>query len=175
MAPTPGLVSPALPTLPDTPPALRACLFALDGSRFAIDVRGAREVAVFDEITTVPRAPRHVIGVANLRGAVIPIVDIRAALGSSGPRPSRSVRTLVLRDGALLAAIVVDAVLGLEPFEEIVPVDSPATARLRAPRQLMAGWLSWAGETLPLLDVPRMLAAVRITSHPGGPGQGGSA
>lgn len=175
MAPTPGLASPVLPTIPETPPALRACLFAVDGSRFAVDVRSAREVAVFDEITAVPRAPRHLIAVANLRGTVVPIVDVRAALGTSGPRPGRGVRTLVLRDGALLAAVVVDVVLGLEPFEEIVPVDSPTTARLRGPRPLMAGWLSWAGETLPLLDVPRLLAAVRIGSRPGAPGQGGAA
>jgi len=40
----------ALPSaLPDTSPALRACLFALSGARFAVDVRSAREVAVFDD------------------------------------------------------------------------------------------------------------------------------
>jgi purine-binding chemotaxis protein CheW len=173
MAQAPGIVFPVLPALPDTPPALRACLFALEGSRFAVDVRSAREVAVFDEITTVPRAPRHLVGVANLRGTVLPIADIRALLGLPEPRPARSVRTLVLRDGSLLAAVAVDTVLGLEPFEDIVPLDSPAAARLRAPRQLMAGWLTWAGETLPLLDVPRMLAALRITTRAGEPAQGG--
>src|SRR5512144_3361620 len=115
--------------LPETPPALRACLFALSGSRFAVDVRSAREVAVFDELTVLPRAPRQVLGVANLRGTVIPIVDVGPLLGLPELRPARSVRTLVLRDGALLAAVAVDNVLGLEPFEAVLPAADPAAPR----------------------------------------------
>jgi chemotaxis signal transduction protein len=147
--------------MPDAPPALRACLFALAGSRFAVDVRSAREVAVFDEITAIPRAPRQLIGVANLRGTVLPIVDIRRLLGLPEARPPRSVRTLVLRDDSLVVAVVVDAVLGLEPFDDVMAPDDRLAARARGPRQFAAGWLAWAGETLALLDVPRLLAALR--------------
>ena len=167
-----GIASPVLPTLPENPPALRACLFALAGSRFAVDVRSAREVAVFDEITVVPGAPRHLVGVANLRGTVLPITDLSLLLGLPEPRPARSVRTLVLRDGALVAAAVVDTVLGLEPFDEIVPADSPTVARVKGPRPFVAGWLAWAGETLPLLDVARLLAALRPTTRAAGAAQG---
>jgi purine-binding chemotaxis protein CheW len=151
------------PTTPETTPALRACLFSLAGSAFAVDVRSAREVAVFDEITLVPRAPRHLIGVANLRGTVLPIVDIRSMLGLGEIRPARSVRTLLVRDGSLVVAAVVDSVLGLEPFDAILSPDSPAVARARGPRQFVTGWISWAGETVPVLDVPRLLAALRST------------
>jgi chemotaxis signal transduction protein len=162
MAQPPGAV--ALPSvLPETPPALRACLFALSGSRFAVDVRGAREVAVFDELTVVPRAPRQLLGVANLRGTVIPIADVGPLLGLPELRPGRSVRTLVLRDGALLAAVAVDDVLGLEPFDDVLPAAAPAAPRDRGPHRLVAGWLTWAGEALPLLDVPRILTVLRAT------------
>ncbi len=161
MRETPGLTLPSLPPIPDTAPALRACLIALGSSRFAVDVRGAREVAVFDEITAVPRAPRHLVGIANLRGTVMPIVDARTILGLPETRPARSVRTLVLRDGVVQAAMVVDAVLGLEPFDAVIPEGSPAAVRARGPRPFVASWLSWAGETVALLDVPRLLAALR--------------
>lgn len=159
MAQTPMI--PVLPAAPDAPPAPRACLFALADVRFAVDVRSAREVVLFDEITAVPRAPRHLVGVANLRGTVMPIVDARELLGLPESRPGRALRTLVVRDGALQAALVVDTVLGLEPFEAVVPADSPTAAGMRGPRPLMAGWIQWAGETLPLLDVPKILAALR--------------
>ena len=56
--------------------------------------------------------------------------------------------------------MVVDTVLGLEPFEDVVPTDSPTAAGMWGPRPLMAGWIQWAGETLPLLDVPKILAAL---------------
>lgn len=160
MAHTPAVHPPALP---ETPPALRACLFALSGSRFAVDVRSAREVAVFDDLTVVPRAPRHLVGVANLRGTVVPIVDVGPLLGCPELRPTRSVRTLVLRDGAFLAAFAVDTVLGLEPFDDVLSPTSPAAPRSHAAQRFVAGWLTWTGETLALLDIPRILAAVRAT------------
>ncbi|MGH7384526.1 MAG: hypothetical protein ACREKG_05040, partial [Candidatus Rokuibacteriota bacterium] len=64
MTHTPGVGSPTLPEAPDASPALRACLFALAGFRFAVDVRSAREVVVFDEITVVPLAPPQLVGIA---------------------------------------------------------------------------------------------------------------
>jgi len=152
---------PVLPAAPDAPPAPRACLFALAGARFAVDVRSAREVVLFEEITVVPRAPRHLVGVANLRGTVMPIVDVRELLGLPASRPGRSLRTLVVRDGAVQAALVVDTVLGLEPFEAVLPADNSTAAGTGGPRRLMTGWIQWAGETLPLLDVSKILAALR--------------
>jgi purine-binding chemotaxis protein CheW len=152
---------PVLLAAPDAPPTPRACLFALAGTRFAVDVRNAREVVLFEEITAVPRAPRHLVGVANLRGTVMPIVDVRELLGLPESRPGRTLRTLVVRDGAVQAALVVDTVLGLEPFEAVVPADSPTAPGMRGPRPLMTGWIQGAGEALPLLDVPKILAALR--------------
>lgn len=152
------------PASPDALPAPRACLFSVAGTRFAVDVRSAREVVLFDEITAVPRAPRHLVGVANLRGTVMPIVDLRELLSLPPSRPGRPLRTLVVRDGAVQAALVVDAVLGLESFGDVEPADSPTAAGMRGPRPVMAGWIQWAGETLPLLDVPKILAALRPSS-----------
>jgi purine-binding chemotaxis protein CheW len=164
MTQTPGSATPSSATAAGAPPERRACLFALAGSRFAVDVRSAREVVLFDEVTAVPRAPRHLVGVANLRGTVMPIVDVRALLGLPDAGPARSVRTLVVRDGALQAAVVVDTVLGLEPFEEVLPADSPSAVGLRGPRHLIAGWIRWANETLALLDVPKILVSLRAST-----------
>jgi len=162
MTQTPMIPVPSV--FPEAVPARRACLFALAGARFAVDVRSAREVVLFEEITAVPRAPRHVVGVANLRGTVMPIVDVRGLLGLPESRPGRSLRTLVVRAGVLQAAMVVDTVLGLEPFEDVLPTDGPTAAGMRGPRPLMAGWIQWAGETLALLDVPKILAALAIST-----------
>lgn len=167
---TPG-VAPA-PASSEVPPALRACLFSLDGYAFAVDVRSAREVAVFDEITLVPRARRHLVGVSNLRGAIVPIVDIRSALGLEEARPGRSVRTLVVRDGALVVAAMVDSVLGLEPFDAVLPADTPVAARARGACPFATGWINWAGEVVPVLDIPRLLAALRTPASVVAPGQG---
>jgi chemotaxis signal transduction protein len=162
MGQTPGIASPVFPAVPDTPPALRACLFGLGGLRLAVDVRNAREVAVFDEITPVPRSPQSLVGVANLRGTVIPVVDIRDLLDLPVQRPGRSVRTLVLRDDPLQAAVVVDAVLGLEPFDEIRPPEpSEAGPAVSARQRFAVGHVKWGGESVTLLDAPKILEALR--------------
>jgi purine-binding chemotaxis protein CheW len=160
----PGPATSASATAASPLPERRACLVALGGGRFAIDVHSAREVVLFDEITVVPRAPRHLVGVSNLRGTVMPIVDVRGLLGLEEVGPVRSARTLVVRDGALQAAVVVDSVLGLEPLEEVLPVDSPKAVGLRGPRPLITGWIRWADETLALLDVPKILASLRAST-----------
>lgn len=165
------VAGPILTALPGTPPARRACLFSLAGLSFVVDVRSACEVAVFDEITPVPRAPRHLIGVANLRGTILPIMDICGALGLPESRRPRSVRTLVVRDGSLVVAAVVDSVLGLEPFDAILAPDSPSAVRARAPRQFVSGWLAWAGEIVPVLDVPQLIAALRTAVRAAAPAQ----
>jgi chemotaxis signal transduction protein len=162
MTQKPGLMAPASPAPASAPPEQRACLFALAGFRFAVDVRSAREVVLFDEITVVPLAPRHLVGVANLRGTVMPIVNIRALLDLPVQQPGSSVRTLVLRAHPLQAAVVVDAVLGLEPFEEISPPE-PGGPGPAAPdrRRFAAGHVKWGAESVLLLDALKILEALK--------------
>ena len=127
----------------------RACAFTLAGHRFAVDVADAREVVVFESITPLPLAPPFVLGLANLRGSVMPVVDLAPLLGLP-PREARAQTLgLVLGHGAWKAAAVVDTVLGLEPVQSRdggVP-----------------NGMSVAGEdgSIPVLDAGVMLTALR--------------
>jgi purine-binding chemotaxis protein CheW len=160
MSETTGALAPS-PAAPAGAPERRACVFALAASRFAVDVRSTRELAMFHDITRVPCAPASLVGVANLRGTVMPIVDIRRLLGLPAERPEGgSVRTLVLRADALQAAVVVDAVLDLEPFDEIAPVEDGDLGGAPAGPRFTAGYVKWGGERVRLLDAPKILEAL---------------
>jgi purine-binding chemotaxis protein CheW len=149
------------PAAPAGAPERRACVFTLAGARFAVDVRSTRELAMFHDITRVPCAPTSLVGVANLRGTVMPIVDIRRLLDLPAERSGGgSVRTLVLRADALQAAVVVDAVLDLEPFDEIAPVEDGDRAGDAPGRRFTAGYVTWDGERVGLLDAPKILEAL---------------
>src|SRR5262245_3274274 len=117
----------AAPVLPETPaaPVRRACVVLLGGRPFAVDVAEAREVVVLDTTTPVPGAPAPVIGVMNLRGSVLPVVEARPLLGlpirAGGPRG----RALVLADGDRRAAILIERVLGLGTLDEVEPLPAP--------------------------------------------------
>lgn len=57
--------------------------FTLDSELFAVDVAKVREVLDFTSITKIPRTPEYMRGVINLRGSVVPVVDMRVKFGMS--------------------------------------------------------------------------------------------
>jgi len=142
----------------------RACLVELAGTRFAVEVRHAREVVVFDELTMVPLAPAHLLGVVNLRGSVLPLVDIRPFLGLEATRATREDRALVVECDGVQAALLIDEVAGLEPLDGLAPVGDGADGHTPG---FSAGRLEREGGAVTLLDVGRILGAL------GGPVEAG--
>lgn len=64
-----------------SPPPGRYLTFHLGGSHYGVPIREVREVVRLCPITVVPNMPEHVRGVINLRGAVLPVFDLRARFG----------------------------------------------------------------------------------------------
>lgn len=145
-------------------PAIRACVIRLGSALFAVDVRHAREIVVLDEHTAVPRAPAYVVGVTNLRGYVLPVLDVRPLLRLPSPSIGRGSQVLVVQAEGGSVGIGIDAVVELLAGDEVVPLGD-APWRVYAP--LAAGLLSGGGETAVLLDVPRMLAALGVGARRG--------
>ena len=112
---------------------------------------------MFDELTVVPLAPPHLLGVVNLRGSVLPLVDIRPLLGLETARATRETRALVVECDGAQAAILIDAVDGLESLEGLAPAGDDDD--VRAP-DFSAGRLEREGGVVTLLDVRRILAAL---------------
>jgi purine-binding chemotaxis protein CheW len=88
--------------------------FGLGNEEFAIQVMGVREIMGIQEITAVPQMPAYVKGVLNLRGKVIPIVDLRLKFGL--PEIDYTARTCIIvaqihnQAGKLQMGIIVDGV-----------------------------------------------------------------
>lgn len=108
--------------------------FQLGEEIFALDVATVREVLDFTTLTEVPRTPAFMRGVINLRGSVVPVVDLRLAFGMS--RTEKTVNTCIVVvevhiDGETLIigalADSVEEVIDLEP-EQIQPPPSVGTA-----------------------------------------------
>jgi purine-binding chemotaxis protein CheW len=89
---------------------------------FAVDIAKVREVLDFTTVTRVPRMPGFMSGVINLRGAVVPIVDLRLKLGM--PKAEKNVNTCVI-----IAEVTVDhetTVLGAitDSVQEVIELDA---------------------------------------------------
>lgn len=139
-------------------PGLRACLVSLGGDIFAVDVQSVREVVVFEVITRVPLAPPPVIGVANLRGEVIPLVDVRSLLGIVPRRPQRFTKALVVAGEPGVVAVAIDEVLALEAFDGVTALSDAARKKYGG---CAIGFLARGPALVTLLDATKLIAAVR--------------
>ena len=145
-------------SLLDSSAAVRACVFLLAGQPFAIDVTQVREVAIFEDWTTVPLAPPHLVGVANLRGDVVPIADARAVLGLPARRGTRKLSTLIVEAEGFEVALVIDGDVSLEAFGGIMAPDES----IPHPNARWAlGFLADGERLVPLVDPGRLLRALR--------------
>src|SRR5579859_1448251 len=132
-------------------------VFQLGAEFYGVDIARVHEIIRLQTITRVPRAPSFVEGVINLRGKVIPVVDLRRRFGLPTAEHSRASRIVVVEIGDQVVGIVVDAV------SEVLRVNS---ASIEPPSPVVAGvdseYISGIAK-LPerlviLLDLDRVLA-----------------
>jgi purine-binding chemotaxis protein CheW len=97
--------------------------------RYAFDVRDVREVEDRQQVTAVPGAPAGVIGVCNLRGAVLPVVQINDLLAQEADGG----RFIVVADvDGMVAGVTVDEILGVEPLPRDLEGEPAVGVRGRA-------------------------------------------
>ena len=104
--------------------------FELDDETFALDVAQVREVLDMSPITKVPRAPEFMRGVTNVRGSVVPVIDLRTKFGMPKAESTVNTRIIIMEivlgsKTSILGAIAdsVNDVLELEPSQIEDPPD----------------------------------------------------
>lgn len=133
-------------------------MFRLGTEYFAVDLEIVQEFAAAPEITPVPCCPPQIVGQINLRGDIVTLVDIRAALEMSVPPPPTSAQALVIGVDELRAGVVVDDVYAVTsvPRSEVTSV--PAAAR-SASREYLVGVVSYRNHMVSVLDLARMFSS----------------
>lgn len=84
--------------------------FEIGGQEFCIDIRSVREIRGWTAATQMPHTPSYMLGVINLRGAVMPVIDLRCRLGLGMTEVSSRHVIVVIQHGAQLAGVLVDGV-----------------------------------------------------------------
>ena len=84
--------------------------FTLGQEEYGVEILKVQEIKGYSAITPIPNTPAYVKGVMNLRGAIIPIVDLRAKLAMSEAAYNQFTVVIVVRVGAKTVGVVVDAV-----------------------------------------------------------------
>lgn len=94
----------------------------LGAEEYGIDILAVQEIRRYEPSTRIANAPAHVLGVMNLRGVIVPIVDLRHLLGLPAENGVNTV-TVVVNVGSRTVGLVVDAVSDVValPAERIQP------------------------------------------------------
>lgn len=144
---------------------IRICLFSIGIDTFAIPVGVLTEIIIPQKIFPVPTTPSHVLGVINLRGNIVPVVDIRPAL--SLPQQSVPGQIAILKLGAMTLGIVVDNVSTVIPVPEssvrTLPNDAAEKQTANGTRaRFLKGIIQRDGGVVALLDIDRVVDEIKL-------------
>ena len=102
--------------------------FRIGDQEFCVDIMQVREIRGWTQATPLPRAPAYVRGVINLRGAVLPIVDLGARLGLTTGEPSARHVIMVVNQGGRTIGLLVEAVSDIIDVTEDMVQPTPDVA-----------------------------------------------
>lgn len=140
---------------------LQLVTFKIGEEEFGVNILKVQEIIGTMDITKVPRAPAFVEGVINLRGIVIPIIDLRSRFGLKSKPGDKDTRIIVIEINKVIIGFVVDAV------SEVLRIPSRT---VEPPPPVVAGvesdYISGVGQLkdrlLIMLDLDRILSSEDI-------------
>lgn len=135
--------------------------FKLDNETYALDIKQVREVLEFSEITKVPRMPDFMRGVINLRGGVVPVVDLRLKFGMTMTEKTGDTCIIIIElaiegETTLLGALAdsVQEVMTMEP-DQIVP---PPKIGTRLDTEFIKGMGKKNDEFVIIVDIDKVFS-----------------
>ena len=131
--------------------------FRMGGETFLVAREETREVLGYPQaVTRIPGAKTWVKGLANVRGQLLPMLDLRQFLGSGGTMAGRNTRVIVVNHRDIPAGLMVDEVLGFRRFaENEFSAEAPPTV-IRCDSYL-AGAFRRGGEVWPVLSLKSLV------------------
>lgn len=140
--------------------------FVLGGEEYGLEILKVREIIGLMDITAVPQTPVFVKGVINLRGKVIPVIDLRLKFGMEEAEPTEETCIIVVDIGASLIGIFVDTVSEVLDVtaDQIEPAPSFGSS---IETSFILGMGKIKGRVKILLDIDRVLSAEELAGASG--------
>ncbi|WP_092868185.1 chemotaxis protein CheW [Hyphomicrobium facile] len=138
---------------------LEVLAFRVGNQDFGIDVVAVREIRGWTPATPLPHAPSFLCGVVNLRGIVLPIVDLAARLGFSPAEPTARHAIVVTQQGEQVIGLLVDGVSDILTIDLAQVQPTPEVASDMA-KSFVRGVIPIDGRMISLLALNTVLPAV---------------
>ncbi len=143
-------------TARDLVPSGQLVTFLLDSVEFGLDIDRVQEITTRTEITPVPGAPKFVLGVINLRGQIIPVLDSRQRFHLAHAEPTARTRIMVLDLAGEPTGFQVDAVAEVVKLDDFaLKATPPLVAGVRS--EYLAGMVTAGSRLITLIDLDKIL------------------
>ena len=131
--------------------------FNLGTEEFGVDIGAVQEIVRMPEITKVPRSPDFVEGVVNLRGKIIPVVDLRKRFRLPVGEATKSTRIIIVTIGGKTVGMIVDAVSEVLRLDAASVEPTPEMVASAIDSAFLKGIAKLDGRLLILLDLDLIL------------------
>jgi purine-binding chemotaxis protein CheW len=134
---------------------LQLVSFELAGEEFAVDILSVQEINRMMELTRVPQSPPDVEGVINLRGKIIPVLDLRRRFGMDGAARNEDNRIIVVEVQKRVLGFIVDKVHEVLRISSGIVEPAPAMA-CSIHSEFISGVAKLNGRLIILLDLSKL-------------------
>ena len=139
--------------------------FFIRGEEYAVGILRVKEIIEYETVTRVPTTPAHVRGVINLRGAVLPVVDLAAKFGQGSTEPARTTCIVVVEtrlDGELLTVgLLADSVSEVVDIADEA-IEPPPSFGTNIRVDFLIGMAKLDGRLALALDIDRILSPAEV-------------
>ena len=139
----------------------RLLLFQAGPKTFAVPANSVREVVPFRRPTRLPGAPSHVLGIVNMRGTVVTVIDLARRLGLDA-QPSEGRCIVLVNRGARPVGLVVDGVRDVIVAEENM-IEQTRGGNSQALSELATGIVRLDGEMILILDLKLLVKQILLS------------
>jgi purine-binding chemotaxis protein CheW len=141
--------------------------FALGNEEYGIDILKVQEIRGYSAITAIPNTPAYIRGVINLRGAVVPVVDLRARFGLAAAEYDKFTVIIVVTIGTRVAGLIVDAVSDVLNVDR-ADVEPTPDFGASVDTSFITGMAKMADKLVLLLDIDRVAASADVAAEGNG-------
>lgn len=130
--------------------------FRIGEQEFCVDIMAVREIRGWTPATPLPRSPGYMKGVINLRGAILPIIDLGARFGLTASEPTARHVIMVAHVGGRLVGLLVDAVSDILQLSDAAIQATPDVAS-ELVRTFVKGIFALDGRMISLIDLEQII------------------
>jgi purine-binding chemotaxis protein CheW len=130
--------------------------FAIGDDQYGVDIMAVREIKGWADITHLPKQPEYVRGVLNLRGSIVPIVDLRCRFGQGLTETTPLHIVIIVQIGGRQVGLIGDRVLDIVSVDAAEIQKVPRTGR-DVTTNFLSGLVTHDNIMIALIDLPNLL------------------